>query len=156
MKKLVYLSIAMLFFLMACEPMEDIHEEIDAIDNPVVGEEEYTLTADDYESLELEGDFFETEDQAKTINEVINDMTSDKSMDRLICGDVGFGKTEIIMRAAFVAAQNSKQTIILAPTTLLVEQHYKSFCARFDHFCMVFEALGHERHVHHRLFTLPE
>ncbi|GGZ55156.1 choice-of-anchor J domain-containing protein [Mesonia mobilis] len=67
MKKLVYLSIAMLFFLMACEPMEDIHEEIDAIDNPVVGEEEYTLTADDYESLELEGDFFETEDQARDL-----------------------------------------------------------------------------------------
>ena len=67
MKKLVYLSIAMLFFLMACEPMEDIHEEIDAIDTPVVGEEEYTLTADDYESLELEGDFFETEDQARDL-----------------------------------------------------------------------------------------
>ena len=67
MKKILYLSITMFLFLVACEPMDDIHEEIDAIDNPVVGEEEYTLTADDYETLELEGDFFETDDQARDL-----------------------------------------------------------------------------------------
>ena len=59
-------------------------------------------------------------------------MSSDKPMDRLICGDVGFGKTEIIMRAAYIASLNEKQTIILAPTTILVEQHYKSFVKRFE------------------------
>ena len=76
--------------------------------------------------------FIETEDQLKAINDVINSMSSDKPMDRLICGDVGFGKTEIIMRAAYIASLNEKQTIILAPTTILVEQHYKSFVKRFE------------------------
>ena len=73
----------------------------------------------------------ETEDQNRSINDVIADMCSKQIMDRLICGDVGFGKTEIIMRAAFIAASNNSQVMILAPTTLLVEQHFKSFTERF-------------------------
>ena len=76
--------------------------------------------------------FVETDDQLKAINDVMNSMLSDKPMDRLICGDVGFGKTEIIMRASYIASLNEKQTIILAPTTILVEQHYKSFLKRFE------------------------
>ncbi|MAQ72700.1 MAG: transcription-repair coupling factor, partial [Gammaproteobacteria bacterium] len=76
--------------------------------------------------------FVETDDQLKAINDVMNAMLSDKPMDRLICGDVGFGKTEIIMRASYIASLNEKQTIILAPTTILVEQHYKSFLKRFE------------------------
>ncbi|MBT3549355.1 MAG: transcription-repair coupling factor [Gammaproteobacteria bacterium] len=74
----------------------------------------------------------ETEDQIKSINNVIDDMESEKPMDRLICGDVGYGKTEVIMRAAFLSAINNCQTIVLAPTTILVEQHYKSFINRFS------------------------
>ncbi|MBT5407081.1 MAG: transcription-repair coupling factor [Gammaproteobacteria bacterium] len=74
----------------------------------------------------------ETNDQIKAIDNVIIDMQSNKPMDRLICGDVGFGKTEIIMRASFLSAINNCQTIILAPTTILVEQHYKSFLNRFS------------------------
>lgn len=75
--------------------------------------------------------FEETPDQIKAINDVFKDMISSKPMDRLICGDVGFGKTEIAMRAAFLAAQNQKQVVILVPTTILAQQHYNSFKDRF-------------------------
>jgi transcription-repair coupling factor (superfamily II helicase) len=75
--------------------------------------------------------FEETEDQLKAINEVVTDMLSDKPMDRLICGDVGFGKTEIAMRAAFIAVHNNKQVAILVPTTLLAQQHFENFQERF-------------------------
>ena len=76
--------------------------------------------------------FVETEDQLKAINDVIESMSLENPMDRLICGDVGFGKTEIIMRAGYIASLNDKKTVILAPTTILVEQHYKSFLKRFE------------------------
>ncbi len=76
--------------------------------------------------------FEETPDQLQAINQVITDMTSDKPMDRLVCGDVGFGKTEVAMRAAFIAVQNSKQVAILVPTTLLAQQHYQNFQDRFS------------------------
>jgi transcription-repair coupling factor (superfamily II helicase) len=75
--------------------------------------------------------FEETPDQADTIRAVAADMCSDRVMDRLVCGDVGFGKTEVAMRAAFLAAQSDKQIAVLVPTTLLAQQHYHSFCDRF-------------------------
>ncbi len=75
--------------------------------------------------------FEETPDQLQTIEQVIQDMHSDKPMDRLVCGDVGFGKTEVAMRAAFIAVQNGKQVAVLVPTTLLAEQHYQNFQDRF-------------------------
>ncbi|MBP7422675.1 MAG: transcription-repair coupling factor, partial [Sulfuritalea sp.] len=75
--------------------------------------------------------FEETPDQQAAINAVIEDMTSGKPMDRLVCGDVGFGKTEVAMRAAFVAVADGKQVAILCPTTLLAEQHYQNFSDRF-------------------------
>ncbi len=75
--------------------------------------------------------FEETPDQQAAINAVIEDMTSGKPMDRLVCGDVGFGKTEVAMRAAFVAVADGKQVAILCPTTLLAEQHYQNFADRF-------------------------
>jgi len=75
--------------------------------------------------------FEETDDQASAIAAVVKDMSSEQAMDRLICGDVGFGKTEVAMRAAFIAAQNNKQVVILVPTTLLAQQHYNSFSDRF-------------------------
>ena len=74
----------------------------------------------------------ETYDQKKTIEEVTTDMQSQQPMDRLICGEVGFGKTEVAMRAAFIAALNNKQTCILVPTTLLAAQHFASFEKRFQ------------------------
>ncbi|MFO7188235.1 MAG: transcription-repair coupling factor [Pseudomonadota bacterium] len=78
--------------------------------------------------------FEETPDQAAAINAVIEDMRSGKPMDRLVCGDVGFGKTEVALRAAFVAVADGRQVAVLAPTTLLAEQHYQTFSNRFADF----------------------
>lgn len=76
----------------------------------------------------------ETDDQLRAIGDVIDDLTSGNPMDRLVCGDVGFGKTEVAMRAAFVAAMSGVQVAVIAPTTLLARQHYKSFAERFRGF----------------------
>ena len=76
----------------------------------------------------------ETEDQLSAISDVIEDIAAGTPMDRLICGDVGFGKTEVAMRAAFVAAMAGRQVAVIAPTTLLARQHYKSFAERFRGF----------------------
>ena len=78
--------------------------------------------------------YTETDDQLRAIGDVIDDLTSGTPMDRLICGDVGFGKTEVAMRAAFVAAMSGVQVAVIAPTTLLARQHYKSFAERFRGF----------------------
>ena len=86
----------------------------------------------DYERFATTFPFIVTPDQKRAIDEVMLDMTSGRSMDRLICGDVGFGKTEVAMRAAFLAAYNGKQVAILAPTTLLVQQHFTNFQDRFS------------------------
>ena len=75
--------------------------------------------------------FEETPDQQAAIEAVRSDMLSPQPMDRLVCGDVGFGKTEVAMRAAFIAVQNSKQVVVLVPTTLLAQQHYENFKDRF-------------------------
>ncbi|MCW8327286.1 transcription-repair coupling factor [Photobacterium sp. SDRW27] len=75
--------------------------------------------------------FEETHDQALAINAVLSDMCQAKAMDRLVCGDVGFGKTEVAMRAAFIAVDNSKQVTVLVPTTLLAQQHFENFRDRF-------------------------
>ncbi len=78
--------------------------------------------------------YTETDDQLTAIADVLEDMASGTPMDRLICGDVGFGKTEVAMRAAFVAAMSGKQVAVIAPTTLLARQHYQSFAERFRGF----------------------
>jgi transcription-repair coupling factor (superfamily II helicase) len=77
--------------------------------------------------------FEETPDQADAINAVMQDMAAGKPMDRLVCGDVGFGKTEVALRAAFLAVAGGKQVAILCPTTLLAEQHFQTFSDRFAH-----------------------
>src|SRR5436190_14729292 len=74
----------------------------------------------------------ETDDQLNAIADVLGDLSSGKPMDRLICGDVGFGKTEVALRAAFVIAMSGKQVAVVAPTTLLARQHYKTFTDRFE------------------------
>ncbi|GLR13016.1 transcription-repair-coupling factor [Chitinimonas prasina] len=85
----------------------------------------------DYEAFADGFGFEETADQAGAIEAVIADMTSGKPMDRLICGDVGFGKTEVALRAAYVAVADGKQVAVLVPTTLLAEQHFQNFSDRF-------------------------
>ncbi|MBN8875146.1 MAG: transcription-repair coupling factor [Rhodospirillales bacterium] len=75
--------------------------------------------------------FAETEDQARAIADVLEDLASGRPMDRLVCGDVGFGKTEVALRAAFVAAMSGAQVAVVVPTTLLARQHFRTFSARF-------------------------
>jgi transcription-repair coupling factor (superfamily II helicase) len=85
-----------------------------------------------YDEFAARFPFEETEDQLRAIQAVLDDLASGRPMDRLICGDVGFGKTEVALRAAFVAAMSGKQVAILAPTTLLARQHFKNFGERFQ------------------------
>ena len=85
----------------------------------------------DYEAFAASFGFEETPDQRAAIHAVIQDMISPRPMDRLVCGDVGFGKTEVALRAAFVAVMGGKQVALLAPTTLLAEQHYQNIADRF-------------------------
>jgi transcription-repair coupling factor (superfamily II helicase) len=86
--------------------------------------------------------FEETVDQLSAISAVINDMTSGQPMDRVVCGDVGFGKTEVAMRAAFVAVQGGRQVAVLAPTTLLAQQHLRNFRDRFADFAIKIEGMS--------------
>ena len=96
----------------------------------------FSFSQDDVSQRDFEATFpyEETEDQLQAIAEVKADMESDKPMERLICGDVGFGKTEIAIRAAYKAAMNGKQTAVLVPTTVLAQQHYQTFSERFAGF----------------------
>jgi len=96
----------------------------------------FQFSPDTYLQVELEASFMyeDTPDQAKATIDVKKDMESPHPMDRLVCGDVGFGKTEIAMRAAFKAVTDSKQVAILVPTTILANQHYRSFNERFKDF----------------------
>jgi len=92
----------------------------------------YDVEAPGVAEFEAAFPYEETDDQAHAIADVKNDMSQTKPMDRLVCGDAGYGKTEVAMRAAFIAAMNGRQTALLAPTTVLAEQHYETFLARFD------------------------
>ncbi|QEY27198.1 transcription-repair coupling factor [Neisseria zalophi] len=94
----------------------------------------FPLNEIDYQAFSDGFGYEETEDQAAAIAAVLKDLTQGKPMDRLVCGDVGFGKTEVALRAAFVAVMGGKQVAVLAPTTLLVEQHDKNFSDRFADF----------------------
>src|SRR4051794_8604406 len=85
-----------------------------------------------YEEFCARFPYVETDDQLQAIADVLDDMSSGKPMDRLICGDVGFGKTEVALRAAFVAAMSGKQVAVIAPTTLLARQHHRTFVERFQ------------------------
>ncbi|ENW6074590.1 transcription-repair coupling factor [Neisseria gonorrhoeae] len=94
----------------------------------------FEINESDYQAFADGFGYEEIEDQAAAIAAVIKDLTQAKPMDRLVCGDVGFGKTEVALRAAFVAVMGGKQVAVLAPTTLLVEQHAQNFADRFADF----------------------
>ena len=113
--------------------INDIAVEILEIESKRKSKKGFSFSVDnnDYENFTKDFPFTETPDQERTILEIINDMKSANPMDRIICGDVGFGKTEVFMRACYIAAMNSTQVLVLAPTTILVEQHYKNFKKRF-------------------------
>ena len=89
------------------------------------------INLNDYDAFVDGFPFEETADQKDAIERVVEDMESSRPMDRLVCGDVGFGKTEVALRAAFISVLNGKQAIVLVPTTLLAEQHFDNFCDRF-------------------------
>ncbi len=91
----------------------------------------FPLKLNEFDAFSASFPFEETPDQAAAIKAVMADMTSGKPMDRLVCGDVGFGKTEVALRAAFIAVAAGKQVAILVPTTLLAEQHFQNFSDRF-------------------------
>jgi transcription-repair coupling factor (superfamily II helicase) len=91
----------------------------------------FNALTEDYRNFASTFPFEETPDQENAILDVIKDMGSGRSMDRVVCGDVGFGKTEVAMRAAFIAAHNGKQVAVLVPTTLLAQQHFQNFRDRF-------------------------
>lgn len=98
-----------------------------------------------YESFSAAFPFEETPDQQRAIESVVQDMLSAQPMDRLICGDVGFGKTEVAMRAAFIASYSGKQVAVLAPTTLLAQQHFESLKDRFADWPITIEVLSRFR-----------
>ena len=104
----------------------------------------FAFSSDDSYQQEFDNDFpyVETEDQLRSIKEVKKDMESDHPMDRLLVGDVGFGKTEVAMRAAFKAVNDHKQVAILVPTTVLAQQHYTNFKDRFNDFPINIEVLS--------------
>jgi len=105
----------------------------------------YHAPHDEYAAFAATFPFEETPDQEETIRQVLADMQSPTPMDRLVCGDVGFGKTEVAMRAAFVAAGDGRQVAVLVPTTLLAQQHYQNFCDRFADWPVRIELLSRFR-----------
>ena len=101
--------------------------------------------ADDYQTFADEFGFEVTPDQGIAIEETLHDMGEERAMDRLVCGDVGFGKTEVAMRAAFTAVQSGKQAILLVPTTLLAQQHFESFRDRFANWPISIDVVSRQR-----------
>jgi len=118
----------------AKEKIEEVVEDLKVLYAKRMTERGFAFSEEDevYREFEESFEFEETEDQAKAIKDVLSDMHLNKPMDRLICGDVGFGKTEVAIRAAFKASMDGKQVALIAPTTLLVEQHYNNFKKRFE------------------------
>ncbi|MCK7506749.1 MAG: DEAD/DEAH box helicase [Desulfobacterales bacterium] len=119
-------------------PCRDVAEELVAIYAAREAMERKSFAPPDrvYEEFCATFEFEETPDQARAIEDIHADMDDAKPMDRLICGDAGFGKTEVALRAAFRAVMDGKQAALLAPTTILAEQHYRDFFAtpgRFPH-----------------------
>ena len=109
--------------------------------------EGFSFSSDDKNQFEFDNDFpyVETEDQLRSIQEIKKDMESKQPMDRLLVGDVGFGKTEVAMRAAFKAVNDHKQVAILVPTTVLAQQHYTNFKERFNDFAVNVDVLSRFR-----------
>ncbi|NQZ89101.1 MAG: transcription-repair coupling factor [Colwellia sp.] len=128
----------------AAEKVRDVAAELLDIYASRANSKGYQFKRDkaEYQAFSDSFPFEETFDQAQAIKAVVSDMLSDKAMDRLVCGDVGFGKTEVAMRAAFVAVNDGKQVAILVPTTLLAQQHYENFRDRFANLPVSIEVLS--------------
>ena len=118
----------------------------------------HAFTPDDAMQREFEEAFpyEETDDQLRAVAEIKRDMESEKPMDRLLCGDVGFGKTEVAVRAAFKAAMDGFQVAVLVPTTVLAQQHYQTFAARFAEFAPKVDVVCRFRSLREQAATLRE
>ena len=114
----------------------------------------FKLSEADYAAFAAAFPFEETADQQMAIDAVITDLRTDKPMDRVVCGDVGFGKTEVAMRAAFVAVQDGRQVAVLTPTTLLAQQHYQNFLDRFADWPVRIELVSRFRSAKQQTETL--
>ncbi|NTW01020.1 MAG: transcription-repair coupling factor, partial [Oscillochloris sp.] len=127
--------------------VEDLAQDLLALYAQRQTKRGYAFTPDNEWQRELEGSFpyIETDDQLRALAEVKVDMEHDVPMDRLICGDVGFGKTEVALRAAFKAVQDGKQVAILVPTTVLAQQHFDTFVRRMAAFPVTVEMLSRFR-----------
>lgn len=128
----------------AAEKVRDVAAELLDIYAKRASNHGYSFKRDkaEYRAFADSFGFEETLDQEQAINAVISDMLSPQAMDRLVCGDVGFGKTEVAMRAAFIAVNDGKQVAILVPTTLLAQQHYENFRDRFANWPVSIEVLS--------------
>ena len=119
----------------------------------------YDVNCDGVDAFDAAFPYEETPDQVTAIAAIRKDLAAQKPMDRLICGDAGYGKTEVAMRAAFIAAMNGKQVAVLAPTTVLAEQHFETFTSRFDgtpiriESCSRFQSAGTHKGTFQRLAT---
>ncbi len=129
--------------------VKDISRELIALYASRKASKGFAFSADGYLQQELEASFMyeDTPDQNSASEAVKRDMESDEPMDRLVCGDVGFGKTEVAIRAAFKAAVDGKQVAVLVPTTILAMQHYRSFCSRLRDFPIRIEYLNRTKSV---------
>ncbi len=108
----------------------------------IVNRNRYIVDLESYHRFTADFPYAETKDQASSIQSILSDLQSDRPMDRVICGDVGFGKTEVAMRAAFIVANNNKQVAVLVPTTLLADQHGQTFLDRFANFPLNIEVVS--------------
>ena len=128
----------------AAEKVRDVAAELLEIYAQRAAKQGYALSEPDleYQQFAAQFPFEETPDQADAIDAVITDLTSQQPMDRLVCGDVGFGKTEVAMRAAFLTVQSGRQIAVLVPTTLLAQQHYENFRDRFADWPFKIEVLS--------------
>ncbi len=124
--------------------IEDMSEELLELYAQRTMNQGFAFSPDDFMQQEFEDNFpyEETQDQLRAIMEIKKDMENPTPMDRLLCGDVGYGKTEVAMRAAFKAVRDSKQVAVLVPTTILAEQHFQSFSKRFEGFPVKVEVLS--------------
>ena len=142
----------------ATKAVEDIADKLIEIYAERKAAQGFKFSEDDDTQIDFEKNFpyEETPDQLKALAEVKKDMESSKPMDRLICGDVGFGKTEIAIRAAYKAAMNGKQVAMLVPTTVLAQQHYQTFSERFAGFLPTVDVICRFRTPKEQRITLQK
>jgi transcription-repair coupling factor (superfamily II helicase) len=138
--------------------VKDIARELISLYARRKAQKGFQFAPDNYLQLEMEASFFfeDTPDQSKATDDVKRDMENEQPMDRLVCGDVGFGKTEVAMRAAFKAVCDSKQVAVLVPTTILAHQHYRTFRKRFAGFPVNVEYLNRFKSAKQQKETLQK